>query len=112
MNDLILSWIRTAVPAGVGGLAAWLGTKGLQVAPEDALTVGASVGAAATVVYQATVSTLQRKWPILGVLLGSTKPVVLRLATTDQFAARSRRPARPDADRSPRRGTSSQPRHR
>ncbi|MCG5220252.1 hypothetical protein [Streptosporangium sp. KLBMP 9127] len=73
MHDLILSWIRTAVPAGAGGLAAWLGTKGFDVAPEHALAVGASVGAAATTVYQATVSTLQRRWPLVGVLLGSTK---------------------------------------
>jgi uncharacterized membrane protein (DUF441 family) len=73
VHDLILSWVRTAVPAGVGVAAAWLGTKGLDVDPQDALAVGASVGGAATVFYQATVSTLQRKWPIVGVLLGSTK---------------------------------------
>lgn len=73
MHDLILSWIRTAVPAGVGGLAAWLATKGIAVDPQDALTVGATVGASATVAYQVVVSTLQRRWPIVGVLLGSTK---------------------------------------
>ncbi|TDE40484.1 hypothetical protein E1295_31795 [Nonomuraea mesophila] len=73
MHDLIRSWIRTAVPAGVGGLAAWLGTKGLDVDPADALAVGAGVASAATVVYQAIVSTLQRRWPVVGVLLGSTK---------------------------------------
>ena len=73
MNDLVLSWLRTAVPAGVGGVAAWLGTKGLDVAPADALAVGAGVASTATIVYQAIVSTVQRRWPIVGVLLGSTK---------------------------------------
>ncbi|MFJ2029414.1 hypothetical protein [Streptosporangium sp. NPDC087985] len=73
MHDLILSWVRTAVPAGVGGLAAWLATKGVDVDPADALAVGAGVGAATTTVYQVTVSTLQRKWPLIGILLGSTR---------------------------------------
>jgi hypothetical protein len=73
MHDLILSWIRTAVPAGVGGLTAWLSLKGFEVALDDALAVGVSVGAATTITYQVVVSTLQRKWPVVGVLLGSTK---------------------------------------
>ncbi|MBF8191645.1 hypothetical protein ITP53_39325 [Nonomuraea sp. K274] len=73
MHNLILSWVRTAVPAAVGGLAAWLGVKGLHVAPDDVLAVGTSVGASATVAYQVVVSTLQRRWPIVGVLLGSTR---------------------------------------
>lgn len=73
MYDLILSWIRTAVPAAVGSLIAWLAVKGIVVDPETVIQVVLAVGAACTVLYQAVVSTLQRKWPIVGVLLGSTR---------------------------------------
>ncbi|MET8335483.1 hypothetical protein ABZV14_11510 [Streptosporangium canum] len=33
MYDLILSWVRTAVPAAVGSLIAWPATKGLVLDP-------------------------------------------------------------------------------
>ncbi|WP_217370130.1 hypothetical protein [Nonomuraea antri] len=73
MNDLILSWIRTAVPAAVGAFVAWLALRGVEVDPQTVIAVTAAAGAAATTFYQAVVSTLQRRWPIVGVLLGSTR---------------------------------------
>ncbi|MFI7532563.1 hypothetical protein [Streptosporangium sp. NPDC049376] len=73
MNDLILSWIRTAVPAAVGSLIAWLATKGLTLDPAEATGLILAVGGVCVTLYQVVVSTLQRRWPIIGVLLGSTR---------------------------------------
>lgn len=78
MYDLILSWVRTAVPAAVGSLIAWLATKGYNLDPEQATGLILAIGGAAITLYQVVVSTLQRKWPIVGVLLGSTKVPVYR----------------------------------
>ncbi|WP_433252829.1 hypothetical protein ACQPYK_08510 [Streptosporangium sp. CA-135522] len=73
MYDLFLSWVRTAVPAAVGSLIAWLATKGLVLDPAEATGLILAVGGICVTLYQVTVSTLQRRWPIVGVLLGSTK---------------------------------------
>jgi CBS-domain-containing membrane protein len=73
MYDLVLSWIRTAVPAAVGSLIAWLATKGLEIDPAEATGLILAIGGACVTLYQVAVSTLQRRWPIVGVLLGSTK---------------------------------------
>ncbi|OUC99305.1 hypothetical protein [Streptosporangium minutum] len=73
MYDLVLSWVRTAVPAAVGSLIAWLATKGLVLNPAEATGLILAVGGVCVTLYQVLVSTLQRKWPIVGVLLGSTK---------------------------------------
>ncbi|GHH67673.1 hypothetical protein GCM10017673_15060 [Streptosporangium violaceochromogenes] len=78
MHDLILSWIRTAVPAAAGSLIAWLTTKGIDVDAEEAAALILAVGGACTALYQVVVSTLQRRWPVVGVLLGSTKVPVYR----------------------------------
>lgn len=78
MYDLILSWVRTAVPAAVGSLIAWLATKGLVLDPAEATGLILAVGGACVTLYQVIVSTLQRKWPVVGVLLGSTKVPVYR----------------------------------
>lgn len=78
MYDLLLSQIRTAVPAAVGSFIAWLALKGFVIDPATATGLILAAGAASTTVYQAVVSTLQRKWPLFGVLLGSTKVPVYR----------------------------------
>lgn len=82
MYDLILSWVRTAVPAAVGSLIAWLATKGLVLDPAEATGLILAVGGVCVTLYQVAVSTLQRKWPIVGVLLGSTKVPVYRDGTS------------------------------
>lgn len=82
MYDLFLSWIRTAVPAAVGSVIAWLATKGLVLDPAEATGLILAVGGICVTLYQVVVSTLQRRWPIVGVLLGSTKVPVYR----DNFA--------------------------
>ena len=73
MYDLFLSWVRTAVPAAVGSLIAWLAVKGIVLDPAEATGLILAVGGACVTIYQVLVSTLQRRWPIVGVLLGSTK---------------------------------------
>ena len=73
MYDLFLSWVRTAVPAAVGSLIAWLAVKGIVLDPAEATGLILAVGGACVTIYQVVVSTLQRRWPIVGVLLGSTK---------------------------------------
>ena len=78
MYDLFLSWVRTAVPAAVGSLIAWLAVKGVVLDPAQATGLILAVGGACVTVYQVLVSTLQRKWPIVGVLLGSTKVPVYK----------------------------------
>jgi CBS-domain-containing membrane protein len=73
MYDLFLSWVRTAVPAAIGSFIAWLAVKGIVLDPAEATGLILAVGGACVTLYQVAVSTLQRKWPIVGVLLGSTK---------------------------------------
>lgn len=73
MHDLIQSWIRTAVPAAVGALIAWLAASGFEVPAEHVEAVVASLTAAITAIYHGIVVMLQRRWPIVGVLLGSTR---------------------------------------
>lgn len=73
MSDTLVSLIRTYVPVGVGAFFAWLVTLGVEV---DAATQAGLVTALTGVViaaYYTVVRLLERKWPFLGVLLGSTK---------------------------------------
>lgn len=69
MSDRITAWIRTVVPVGVGAAATW-GAKRLGV-QLDSAGLTASAVTAATGVYYFAVSSLERKWPAFGVLLGS-----------------------------------------
>lgn len=78
MYDLFLSWVRTAVPAAVGSFIAWLAVKGIALDPAQATGLILAVGGACVTVYQVVVSTLQRRWPIVGVLLGSTRVPVYK----------------------------------
>ena len=73
MNDLVTSFIRTYVPVIVGSLIAWLAARGINV---DEQTSGAAVTAltgAIILAYYTVVRLLERKFPKIGVLLGSSK---------------------------------------
>ena len=73
LNDLILSWWRTGVAAAFGSLFGWLASRGLDLDPEAQTAVIVAVTGACITAWQVLVSTLQRKWPIIGILLGSTR---------------------------------------
>ena len=68
MSDFIVSLIRTWVPLAVGYLIAW------GVLPAD-LSESATLALAAIVTgaYYAIVRALERRWPVVGWLLGTAK---------------------------------------
>ncbi len=70
MNNLVISSIRTIVPAAVGALVTWLVTLGISV-PEDAVAgVVAFLTPLLIGLYYIVVRELERHWPKLGWLLG------------------------------------------
>jgi len=77
MNDLVLSYIRTYVPIGVGAGLSWLAVKyGIGV-PED-VSAQLAIGLTAVVVavYYGLVRALEKRWPWFGKLLGASKKPV------------------------------------
>lgn len=73
MNDLLVSLIRTWTPIAVGGVIAYLATKGVDVDPEielQAVAVGTSFVSA---IYYAVARLLESKWAVFGLLLGNRK---------------------------------------
>lgn len=70
MQDLVTSFIRTAVPYVVGAVVAWLTQKGVHV-PDSAV---ASATSAVTFVvgtsYYVLVRALEHRWPKFGYFLG------------------------------------------
>ncbi|GAA4599854.1 hypothetical protein GCM10023194_80840 [Planotetraspora phitsanulokensis] len=72
-HEWILSLVRTVVPKAVGGVLGWLALHGIVIEglTEGQISLGATVLGAA--VYYAVVRALELKYPVLGVLLGSTK---------------------------------------
>lgn len=75
MSDLIVSTIRTAVPAGVGFALTWLAINfGLVLSDASSAKVTAATVAVATVGYYAVARKLEQRWPWTGkILLGSAK---------------------------------------
>ncbi|MGW4639536.1 hypothetical protein ACWEN6_13460 [Sphaerisporangium sp. NPDC004334] len=68
--DLLANWIRTGVAAAIGAVIAWFAVRGIDIDPTAAAGVVLAVGSACTLVYQVLVTSLQARWPILGILLG------------------------------------------
>jgi len=72
MHDYLLSLIRTAVPAAVGLVLAWLAREFGIVLPADLsaeltlVVAGLAIGA-----YYAAVRALEVRWPWVGRLLGA-----------------------------------------
>lgn len=71
LSPLIVSIIRTGVPALVGALAAWLLAIGLDVPDELLGEAVAVLSAVATVGYYVLARVVERRWPSLSWLLGS-----------------------------------------
>lgn len=74
MNDLVVSWIRTAVPVAVGAVLAWLASvAGVVVSPNASAGLTAGITAVLAAVYYALVRLAEKRWPWVGVLLGAMR---------------------------------------
>lgn len=70
MSDYLLSLIRTAVPAGVGALLAWLGSRwGIVLDDQASVALTAAVVALAVAGYYAIARVIEHRFPRLGRLL-------------------------------------------
>jgi len=73
MSDAITGLIRTWVPVGVGAFLAWLVTLGVELDANTEAGLITSLTGLAIAVYYTVAFLLSKKWPVFGVLLGSTK---------------------------------------
>ena len=72
MSDLIVAYIRTAVPAFFGALGTWALAQGFDF---DFAVFVAPVTGLVTFAFYAAVRWAERLWPPAGVLLGVRKTV-------------------------------------
>lgn len=80
---MIPNLIRTYTPYVVGWIVAALATLGITVTDDQRLALVGLIGTVAAALYHLIVHVLERKWPRLSVLLGSTKqPTYEAPATT------------------------------
>ncbi|NIL44019.1 hypothetical protein HCB17_25055 [Salinispora arenicola] len=71
-HDYLISLIRTAVPAAVGALLAWLASQaGIVLDGDSSTALTAGVVALTMAGYYALVRVAEARWPWLGVLLGT-----------------------------------------
>ena len=71
LSDRVVSWIRTAVPVGVGVLVTWLATKlGIVLDAETSAALGAFAAGVAAQLYYTGARWLEARWPAAGWLLG------------------------------------------
>lgn len=73
MSDTITSLIRTYVPIVVGSLISWLVTKNIVVDEATATALVTAFTGLMIGIYYTVVRVLEKKFPWLGVLLGSRK---------------------------------------
>ena len=80
LREVIPSLIRTYVPVTVGQVLAWLVVRGVidtgTITDDQQATVSAVAGAVLTGVYYTVVRLAERRWPHVGVLLGSARQPV------------------------------------
>jgi len=73
MSDFVIGQIRTWVPIGVGVFLAWLVSLGIQLdASVEAGLIPALTGLLGGL-YYLLITTLAKKWPGVGILLGVNK---------------------------------------
>jgi hypothetical protein len=75
MGDVLIGLVRTAVPAIVGTLLAWLASKGLDLT-QYGNAVNAWLVPVVIGLYYTVARLLERKWPVFGLLLGAKKQAV------------------------------------
>lgn len=73
MSDVITSLVRTYVPVIVGSFISWLATRGINVDEGTAAAAVTALTGAIILAYYTIVRLLERKFPRIGVLLGSTR---------------------------------------
>ncbi len=73
MSDFVISSIRTYVPIFVGAFVAWLSLKGIQLDSSTVLALGTGLGGLFAAVYYGVIRLVEKKYPQVGVLLGSTQ---------------------------------------
>ena len=78
MSDFITSQIRTVSPIVVGGLISWLATLGLELDAETQSGLVIALTGILQAAYYLIVRLLERRWPKVGVLLGSAKKPAYR----------------------------------
>jgi hypothetical protein len=67
------AFIRTYTPLVVSALVGWLASVGLNVSDEAQTALAVGIGGVAAAAYYAIIRALEKRWPALGVLLGSAK---------------------------------------
>lgn len=72
MSATIVSLIRTWTPVAVGTLVSWLLTLGINLDPDTQAGLIAGLTGVLIAAYYGIVRVLERRWPWVGVLLGST----------------------------------------
>ena len=75
IGDVLIGIVRTVVPAAVGTLLAWLGSKGLDLT-QYGNAVNAWLVPVVIGLYYTLARLLEQKWPVFGLLLGAKKPAV------------------------------------
>lgn len=83
-HQWILSLWRTVVPIGVGGALGWLSSRGITI---EGLTESQISGGATMLgggLYYGIARALEQRYPLLGVLLGSTKQPAYGSKPTDE----------------------------
>jgi len=78
MSDYITSLIRTWTPMLVGALVSWLSTRGVDISQEASLALGAFLTALFGATYYAVIRSLEKRFPKIGLLLGSAKKVIYK----------------------------------
>ncbi|MEV0227970.1 hypothetical protein [Nonomuraea sp. NPDC050786] len=71
-HQWILSLWRTVVPSVVGGVLGWLTLHGIIIEGLTAEQISMGAVMFGTGIYYGLVRALEQRWPLLGVLLGST----------------------------------------
>jgi len=73
MTDFITSQIRTWVPIAVGAIISWLATLGLQIDSNTQAAIVIALTGLIQAAYYTVVRLLEKKFPKLGILLGTPK---------------------------------------
>jgi uncharacterized membrane protein (DUF441 family) len=88
LGDVLVSLVRTIVPAIVGTVLAWLASRGLDLTSYSN-AVNAALVPLFIALYYALVRLAERKWPIAGILLGARRQPKYVPPVTDTAAARA-----------------------
>lgn len=73
MNNFVISQIRTYVPIAVGYMMSWAVSLGIELDPETEKNITLALGALLSGLYYYIARLLERRWPQLGWLLGSSQ---------------------------------------